>query len=80
MFKQTSDFFRGINSLVDHGSDPEVLPLNDFRFLMVYENERLTELSDSLVQTRKTVSIKTHQLYFKVGEVDEKNSIRWLGG
>jgi hypothetical protein len=68
---QIGDFFKGFNSLVDFGKDPTLTKLGDKTLLLMYSSERVTEMSDDLFVVRRLWNIKSEQLYFRVGTVDE---------
>ena len=59
LLKQFNDFFEGFNTLVDHGRNPVVKQLNEDTFMIVYDSDRIIELSDHLNMMKMFHSIKT---------------------
>ena len=63
--------------MVDFGKDPIVTSLGNKSFMLLYSSERIVEMSDNLKQVRRLTNIKSQQLYFRVGTVDEYALIDW---
>ena len=67
----------GYNSLVDFGKDPVATSLGDDTFMLLYSSERIVEYSDDLKQIRRLSNIKSNQLYFKIGTLNDDLTIAW---
>lgn len=77
ILRQFKDYFDGYNTLVDFGSSPNVIPLADNRFAVIYHSERVTELSnDSTKDSGK--SVFSTRLFYVIGSFnDENQKIKW---
>lgn len=83
LLRQFHDFFTGYNTMVDFGEYPSVSSYKDVNgddyLMMTYSSNRVMELSDSNTLIRSEFAIKSEQLYYKIGRLDDStNQIEWF--
>jgi len=67
--------------MVDFGECPSVANLGKNAIMLLYSSNRVMELSDSNTLVRSEITIKSEQLYYKVGHLDQDtNQIEWIEG
>jgi hypothetical protein len=63
--------------MVDFGKDPVVISLGNQTFMLLYSSERIMEYSDDLNEIRRHSNIKSTQLYYKIGKIEDSEEITW---
>ena len=78
LLRQFHDFYSGYDTMVDFGEYPSVTHLGDNNIMILYSSNRIMELSDSNTLIRSELAIKSEQLYYKMGKLDQStNQIKW---